>query len=134
MNKIKIIVALALIIIVVLILCFFNNNKKVKEEIKIVNKIEVIKDQNIDGIEMTNTSLIIVDNISKLVTKVTNNTNNDYQLNEYEITVKDKNGIVLAIIPGYVGNVIKKGETKEINSSIDIDLSNAESISYSIKK
>ncbi len=41
---------------------------------------------------------------------------------------------MITTIPGYVGDVIKNGETRTINSSIDIDLSNASSIEYSVKK
>ncbi len=111
-----------------------ETTKKEENEVKINTNENVIKDQEIDGIKMTNTSMITTNGITKLVTNVTNESNGDYQLEEYTIIVKDKEGKEIIRIPGYVGETIKAGETKIINSSVDMDLSNAESIEYEVKK
>lgn len=95
---------------------------------------EVIKDQNIDGIEITNTSLIYEDGISYLTATLTNNTGIDYELNEYKINVKDSDGNIIVTMPGYVGSVIKNGESKSINTMISEDLSKAYSIEYEVVK
>ena len=63
-----------------------------------------------------------------------NNSDSDYKLDEYIIIIKDKNGEEIVRIPGYVGDTIKAGETRTINSSVDRDLSNAGSIEYEVKK
>lgn len=105
-----------------------------KEEIKVNTNENVIKDQEVDGIKMTNTSLVVTNGITKLITNVTNNSTEDYNLEEYTIIIKDENDKEIIRIPGYVGNTIKAGETKTINSSVDIDLSNAKSIEYEVKK
>ena len=83
---------------------------------------------------MTNTSLIYENGVSKLETIVENNSGNDYNLIEFSIIVKDKNDEVITTIPGYVGETIKNGEKKKINSSIDMDLSKAKKIEYNVKK
>ena len=118
--------------------CSKKENTKIeetkKEEVKVNTNEDVIKDQEVDGIKMTNTSLVVTNGITKLVTNVTNNSTEDYNLEEYIIIVKDENGKEIIRIPGYVGNTIKAGETKTINSSVDIDLSNAKSIEYEVKK
>lgn len=121
--------------------CSFNKEKlpnepnESKEPETIINTNEnVIKDQNFEGLTITNTSLVTENGISTLVTQVTNNTSADYELIEFIITVKDANGNVIAKFPGYVGEIIRIGETRIINSSIDIDLSNAASIEYSVSK
>ena len=72
--------------------------------------------------------------ISTIITSVTNNTESDYELDEYVIIVRDIHGVEVARFPAYVGNVIKAGEMKLINSSIDMDLSNAGSVEYEVKK
>lgn len=55
-------------------------------------------------------------------------------LREYLIIIKDKTGFIIATIPGYVGSVIKAGETKTIDSSANADVSRAHSIEYVIQK
>lgn len=108
------------------------SKKEVSPSIKEVVETEVTKNQKVDGIEMTNTSLIVTDGVSKLVTMVTNNTGKDYTLGEYEILIYGENNNILVTIPGYVGEIIKNGETKLIDSSIDVDLSNAKKIEYKV--
>ena len=112
-----------------------KKEKEVKEpEVTVNTEKDVIKDQEVDGIKMTNTSLTTVDGISTLITTVTNNTKADYMLKEYTIIIKDAKGSVIATIPGYVGSTIKAGETKTIDSSTNADLTGAKSIEYEVKK
>ena len=65
---------------------------KVKEEIKVNTNKDVIKNQEVDGIKMTNTSMVTTNGLTKLVTSVTNDTDKDYKLDEYMIIIKDKDG------------------------------------------
>lgn len=112
-----------------------KNNKTEKEpEIKQNTNKEVIKDQEFEGIKFTNTSLTVVDGISTFEALAVNETSADYFLNEFTITVKDAKGDVIIELPGYVGDVIKAGQSKSVNSSVDIDLSKAGSVEYSVKK
>lgn len=113
-----------------------NNDKKTtKEPETVVNTAEdVIKDQEFEGLKMTNTSLVVEGGISTLITEVSNNTGSDYYLNQFKITVKDKDGNVITTLSGYVGAVIPNGKVRVINTSSDLDLSNADSIEYSVIK
>ena len=118
-----------------------KSNKKEEEKIEDnkttveVNMNEnVIKNQNIDGIEITNTSLVYEDGISYLKATVINHTGTDYELSEYRINVKDSNGNVIVTIPGYIGSILKAGESKPINTMISEDLSKATSIEYEVIK
>ena len=113
-----------------------NDDKKEDNmpTIEVNDNQEVIKDQNIDGIEITNTSLVYENGISYLKATVTNNTGSDYELNEYKINVKDSDGNIIVTMPGYVGSVIKNGESKSINTMISEDLSKAYSIEYEVVK
>ena len=116
--------------------CAKKDNKKdnTKDDVKVNTEENVIKDQTFEGLTFTNTSLTTTNGVSTLITEVSNSTGEDYTLEEFTITIKNKDGEVITTIPGYVGDVIKNGETRTINSSIDIDLSNASSIEYSVKK
>ena len=70
--------------------CNKKEKENKKEEVKVNTNKEVVKDQEVDGIKMTNTSLVTTNGISKLVTNVTNNSESDYKLEEYIIIIKDK--------------------------------------------
>ena len=113
-----------------------NEDKKDdnKTTVEVNNNEEVTKDQNIEGIMITNTSLVYEDGISYLKATVTNNTGSDYELNEYKINVKDNDGNIIVTMPGYVGSVLKNGESKTINTMISEDLSKAYSIEYEVVK
>ena len=111
-----------------------DNNKDSKTDMEVNTNDEVIKDQNIDGIEITNTSLVYENGLSYFSATVTNNTGSDYELNEYKINVKDSEGNIIVIIPGNVGSTIKNGESKNINSVVTEDLSKAASIEYQLNK
>lgn len=110
--------------------------KKEKEEIdvKVITEEEVIKDQEVDGLKLTNTSLTRVDNNWTLITEVANNTGADYKLDEFTIIFKDAEGNVVATLPGYVGGTIPNGSTRTINSSTIRDLSNVTKVEYEVKK
>ena len=130
---------LALLLVATLVTgcgCTKKDNKKnnTKDDVKVNTEENVIKDQTFEGLTFTNTSLTTTNGVSTLITEVSNSTGEDYTLEEFTITIKNKDGEVITTIPGYVGDVIKNGETRTINSSIDIDLSNASSIEYSVKK
>ena len=130
---------LALLLVATLVTgcgCTKKDNKKnnAKDDVKVNTEENVIKDQTFEGLTFTNTSLTTTNGVSTLITEVSNSTGEDYTLEEFTITIKNKAGEVITTIPGYVGDVIKNGETRTINSSIDIDLSNASSIEYSVKK
>ena len=113
-----------------------NEDKKDdnKTTVEVNNNEEVTKDQNIEGIMITNTSLVYEDGISYLKATVTNNTGSDYELNEYKINVKDSDGNIIVTMPGYIGSVLKNGESKTINTMISEDLSKAYSIEYEVVK
>ena len=124
---------LALLLVVTLVTgcgCTKKDNKKnnAKDDVKVNTEENVIKDQTFEGLTFTNTSLTTTNGVSTLITEVSNSTGSDYTLEEFTITIKNKDGEVITTIPGYVGDVIKNGETRTINSSIDIDLSSASSI------
>ena len=112
-----------------------NETETTKEPETVVNTAEdIIKNQEFEGLKMTNTSLVIENGISTFVTEVSNETGSDYYVDKFIVTVKDKDGNVLTMLSGYVGNFISDGETKVINIRSDIDLSNADSIEYSVTK
>ena len=95
---------------------------------------DVVKDQEVGELKFTNTSLKVDKNYSTLVTLVSNPTSNDIEVRIFNIYVKDKDGNEIVKLEGYVGDVIPAGESREITSNADMDLSKAASIEYEMVK
>ena len=110
--------------------------KKEEQEppIKVNTNENVIKDQEVEGLTMTNTSLVYENGTTTLVTEVINNTKEDYPVKRIKIIVKDKEGNIITTLIGTIADTIKPGESRIIDSDTPIDLSEAESIEYSVIK
>ena len=135
MKKTLLIISLLLSLFITGCGCEKKETQEVrKKETIVVTEENVIKNQNVDGIEFTNTELTVTNGVSKIKVSVTNNSTENYNLNEYSIIFKDENDNVIAKMPGYVGETINAGETKHINASIDIDVSKAKKVEYDVKK
>lgn len=110
-----------------------QEEKKEKKENFNTNE-DVVKDQEVGELKFTNTSLKVDKNYSTLVTLVSNPTSNDIEVRIFNIYVKDKDGNEIVKLEGYVGDVIPAGESREITSNADMDLSKAASIEYEMVK
>lgn len=93
----------------------------------------VIKDQELGALKFTNTALVIDDDKSKLTTLVINESDEDIQVENFDIIVKDIDGNTIVVLQGYVGGVVPKGELREVVTDCSIDLSHATNIEYSIR-
>lgn len=110
-----------------------TEKKDPKEEIKVNTNENVIKDQKVDDVfEFKNTSLVYQNFNSTLETSVTNIGSNTEYLSQFKIHVKDKDGNEIVELMGYVGDSLKAGETRLINSNFGQDLSTAASIEYEV--
>ena len=92
----------------------------------------VIEDKEVEGLKLTNTSLVSTENSATLVTSVSNPTNEDKEVRIFYIHVKDKNGDEIVTLQGYVGGVVPAGQTREITSNVDRNLSNAYKVEYEL--
>lgn len=140
-NKKNIIIVFIILIVISISLFFVLNKKVEKKKIKenkddtvFITDEGVVEDKIVDGLKIADTTLTVKDNVSRLVTNVYNNTSSDYILNEYKISVYDKDDNIIITLPGYVGEVIESGKTKIIDSSVDKDLSNAVRIEFEVIK
>ena len=137
-KKIIIILSGILVFILVFLLAFilFSKDKNKKEDntpdITANTTEDIVKDYEVDGFRFSRTALVIEYGQSKLTTEVKNLTDKDIELKSFNIVLKDKNGNEMVTLLGYVGEVIKAGETKSIISQTDVDLTKAKGIEYSI--
>ena len=129
-----------LVVLIVLVMatgCGCSKKETKQEEkldVKVNTNEEIVKDRELEGLTLTNTSLTSIDKHWTLITKVSNNTGVDYELNEFKIIIKDKDGNVITTLIGYVGGIIPNDATREINSGTYVDLSKATNIEYEVIK
>lgn len=93
---------------------------------------EVIKDQQVGDLLMTNTTLIMQDGGSMFTTLVTNSTERDVAVDVIDIIVRDVDGNEIVTLHGYVGGVVPAQSSREIISNCTIDLSDAVSVEYKL--
>ena len=137
MNKtIRIIVIIITIIVIIGINIISKQGKKEKEEplIKVNTNENVVKDQEVEGLKMTNTSLVYENGTTVLVTEVINEKEEDITVKRIRIKVKDKEGNTLTTLIGTIADTIKPGESRTIETETPLDLSKAESVEYSVEK
>ena len=114
--------------------CESKKKEETKETSNVNKEIGVVKDQEVDGLKLTNTSLTTVNGKSTLITLVENNTGSDYKLEYFDIYLKDESGNVVETLLGYVETTIKNGEQKRIKSSTDKDITKVTKVEYEVKK
>ena len=135
--KKKFLVALSLLLVVGLATgcgCSKRQEGKKEEKENFNTNEDVVKDQEVGELKFTNTSLKVDKNYSTLVTLVSNPTSNDIEVRIFNIYVKDKDGNEIVKLEGSVGDVLPAGESREITSNADMDLSKAASIEYEMVK
>lgn len=95
---------------------------------------DVIGDKEVDVFKLTKTSLVYENGSSTLVTNVYNTSSETQYIKSFNIVIKDSDGNVMVTLLGYIGEEIPSGDTRQITSSSDIDLSKAASIEYVVNK
>jgi hypothetical protein len=90
----------------------------------------VVDDQIFEGLEFVNVG--VSDGVIKTI--VINNTGFVYEGSKFSMKVMDSNGNVLIETTDEVKTKMENGTTQTIETKVDIDLSNAASIEYSIVK
>lgn len=76
-----------------------------------------------NGLEITNINITEKGGVAQITAVVTNNTGISVEEGPLTINVKDKEGNVLQKVGAYAGSM-KDGESRMINASINMDISN----------
>lgn len=129
--KKKILITIGILILLVIVIFISTGKKDKKTSVnRLNNNPNVIKDQTIENLSITNVAITIdKNNVSTFTADVTNTANYANTIETINIILKDKTNTVLATLTGFIGN-INKGEISKISVSTDIDLSKASSIEY----
>lgn len=93
----------------------------------------VIKDQTVEGLKFTKTSLVTENGMSTLVTLVSNEGTTTKTVKTFNIIIKDAKGNVLITMEGYVGGEVPANSSRTITSTTETDLSKATTVEYTVK-
>ena len=95
---------------------------------------EILKDQNISGVSITNITLTSEDDTTKYEATVTNSTEEVKHVTNIHITLKDKDGNVIGTSDGFVDADLQPTEARIIQCNFDGDITKtAVSIDYTIE-
>ena len=111
--------------------CGCKKKEEVKQETNKTNENQtVVENQIFEGLEFVNVGA----NNKIVKTIVINNTGLVYEGSKFSMKIMDENGNVLKEVTDEVKEPMETGTTKEIETKVDIDLSKAAAIEYSIVK
>lgn len=130
------VVVFVILIVIVIVLIYFKKNEQNggddekkpttnQGEVQYNTNQKVVEDKNINNIVFTDIKCSYDGYNSILEYTITNRTSEVVNLGEYEIVVKDKDGVVIANLSPILDVDIAPGESQETGNAINMDLSNA---------
>ncbi len=131
-KKLLFIIGVVVIVILGIIAIGLGRQKKKNDENNANTNDVVLKDNEIGNLTITSQALITRDNLTTYYAKVTNNLNDNYQIDSLEIifTVADEE-IKAIMVPEYTFNA---NETYALTTDFDRDVSKASKVEYQLIK
>lgn len=110
-----------------------TENAKIENGIKQNTSENILKDRNLNGIEITEIQLNAQEGISHFTATVKNNTSKDFAGGVAKITFTNKDGNTYAELEVYIPEM-KKEATNSIDASTTADIANAYNFSIELEK
>ena len=136
MNK-KIIIGLCLLSLL-MVGCGCNKKKEKKQDVKQATGLEfnldVIGEQEVNGLKFTNVSMITENGMTTFKCDVTNTTSSTYSLKTITIVFKDKNDKEIDSTTTYIGDSILIDHSSKLKAQLLTDVTKASSVEYIINK
>ncbi len=111
-----------------------NEEEPNTEKPNTVTNEDVVGDKEVDVFKLSKTSLVYENGSSTLITSVYNSSTETQYIKSFNIEIKDDSNKVITTLIGYIGEEIAAGETRQITSSTDLDLTDASKIEYKVNK
>ncbi len=136
-SKKFLIIVLVLIVIGIGGFLIFNHKKESPKEVpsKVTEKNkELIKDQIVENVTITNIALSTKNGKSVFSAKINNLTSDLLEIKSINILVRDKESNELITLTGYFGGVLEPEGHQTITAETPTDLSQAKTIEFSLNK
>lgn len=92
--------------------------------VKLNTSAKLNEDRDFEGLKIKDVQLTYRNGVTNLLCNVENTSNNNLKMQDVEISFLDENGDVIYKMAGIIED-INAGETKQFNSSVTADFSNA---------
>lgn len=106
-----------------------KDNQEVTGPIANTNE-SIISEQIIDGIKITNITLVSEDGRTVFTADVVNTTEETIDIKSFNAIYKNADGEEIVSLFVYVGNSLEPGSLSSVSSSVEIDLSSATNVEY----
>lgn len=110
-----------------------TENAKIENGVKQNTSANILKDRDLNGIQITEIKLDGQNGISHFTATVKNNTSKDFKGGVAKITFTNKDGSLYAELEVYISEM-KAGETNAIDASTTSDIANAYDFSIELEK
>jgi uncharacterized protein YxeA len=125
LNRNKIIIGFIAVVVLVIGIILIKNAYSIGTGSTLSNQV-------VDGLSFENANVEVEDGITTFNADVINDSGDTYELKTITITLT--NGSSKVTLVGYIGETLDKEEHKTLKASIDQELSNVTSVSYTINK
>ena len=126
-NRVKVVVAICILLLVGVIGFKLTRNALANPDSN------YLSNQIVDGLSFENASLTTENGISKYTVEVVNDNSSNYSLKIINVVFKDSEGNETTLL-GYIGESLSSNEKKVLDISIDEEMTDVASITYSINK
>ncbi len=121
------------ILVILSILFIFTGCGKTETKNGVVNN-NIVGDVTIGDYKISNVSLVYKNGVSTLKVTVNNNSNETKTIKAFNITFKTKDDIEIIKLDTALSNVsIDANSSLDVSTTTDIDLSDAESVVYTLE-
>ncbi|MGM9881228.1 MAG: hypothetical protein ACI31S_00060 [Bacilli bacterium] len=125
-------IILAIGIIIYLLILNNNNNNNNNSSTKFNNNL--YEETEIENIKIKIEKIKYEDNYSDILLDISNNSNDDIDINDLKIIFKDDDNNTIAELFSYDNGILKIGESKTLSLSIDKDIANSTKVTYELIK
>lgn len=109
-----------------------GNKDNSDDNVTVITDEDVVGEKNVNGIVFENTTFKVEDGVSSIITKVTNRSGATFALENYQMTVTDKDGQILTILTHTFNETLENNEEKFYTTPCNLDLSKAAKVEYSV--
>ncbi len=109
-----------------------KDEKDGNDNVTVITDEAVVGEQNINGLLFENTTFQFQDGFTTIITKVTNRSGAPFMIENYQMTITDKDGKVLTILTSNINENLEVDAEKSYSTTVNLDLSAAAKVEYNI--
>ncbi len=109
-----------------------ESNNGINDNVTVITDENVVAPQDVNGVVFENIGFQVQDGVATVVTQYTNTTDSEFKLDNYQIIITDKDGVILTTLVDMVNQTLAPNEVKSSNMTFELDVSTAAKVDYEI--